>query len=116
MTLEKVLAEKPPTWLQVMYERLKHPIINSDTFREKKRTVNNPQIGEKGKKNINGVGKQQKGIKILKDGEMTPGGRPQTYRSTRKQPKILFNNRYSRETVSRVEFKCMYWFLCSICV
>ena len=24
LTLEMVLAEKPPTWLSVMYERLKH--------------------------------------------------------------------------------------------
>ena len=35
LTLEMVLAEKPPTWLPVMYERLKHLIINADTFREK---------------------------------------------------------------------------------
>ena len=38
LTLEMVLAEKPLTWLQVMYERLKHLIISFDTFREKKRT------------------------------------------------------------------------------
>ena len=31
-TLEVVLAQKPPTWLQVMYERLKHLIISSETF------------------------------------------------------------------------------------
>ena len=35
LTLEMVLAEKPPTWLPVMYNRLKHLIINADTFREK---------------------------------------------------------------------------------
>ena len=35
LTLEMVLAEKPPTWLPVMYERLKHLIINADVFREK---------------------------------------------------------------------------------
>ena len=40
-----VLAEKPPTWLQVMYERFKHLIIGPDTFSEKKRAVNNPQVG-----------------------------------------------------------------------
>ena len=39
-----VLAKKPLTWLQVMYKRLKHLIISSDTFREKKRTVYNPQV------------------------------------------------------------------------
>ena len=37
-TLEVVLAQKPPTWLQVMYERLKHLIISSETFRNKMRT------------------------------------------------------------------------------
>ena len=36
LMLEMVLAEKPPTWLPVMYERLKHLLISSDTFREKK--------------------------------------------------------------------------------
>ena len=35
VTLEMVLAEKPPAWLPAMYERLKHLIINVDTFREK---------------------------------------------------------------------------------
>ena len=31
-TLEVVLAEKPPTWLQVIYERLKHLVISSEPF------------------------------------------------------------------------------------
>ena len=35
-TLEVVLAQKPPTWLQVIYERLKHLIISSETFQQKK--------------------------------------------------------------------------------
>ena len=38
LTLEVVLAQKPPTWLQVMYERLKHLIISSETFQNKMRT------------------------------------------------------------------------------
>ena len=42
LTLERVLAEKPPTWLPVMYERLKHLIINADTFREKMRIGHYP--------------------------------------------------------------------------
>ena len=37
LTLEVVLAQKPPTWLQVMYERLKHLIISSETFQNKRR-------------------------------------------------------------------------------
>ena len=36
-TLEVVLAQKPPVWLQVIYERLKHLIISSETFRDKKK-------------------------------------------------------------------------------
>ena len=42
LTLEVVLAEKPPTWLSVMYERLKHLIINVDAFREKLRMGHYP--------------------------------------------------------------------------
>ena len=30
--LELVLAQKPPVWLQVIHERLKHLIISSETF------------------------------------------------------------------------------------
>ena len=35
-TLEVVLAQKPPTWLQVIYESLKHLVISSETFQRKK--------------------------------------------------------------------------------
>ena len=35
-TLEVVLAHKPPAWLQVIYERLKHFVISSKTFWKKK--------------------------------------------------------------------------------
>ena len=35
--LEVVLVQKPPAWLQVIYERLKHLIISSETFRNKKK-------------------------------------------------------------------------------
>ena len=35
-TLEVVLAQKPPAWLQVIYERLKHIMISSKTFWKKK--------------------------------------------------------------------------------
>ena len=34
--LEVVLAQKPPAWLQVIHERLKHLIISSETFQNKK--------------------------------------------------------------------------------
>ena len=36
-TLEVILSQKPLTWLQVMYERLKHLIISSETFWNKMR-------------------------------------------------------------------------------
>ena len=42
LNLEMVLAEKTPTWLPVMYERLKHLIINADTIREKIRIGHYP--------------------------------------------------------------------------
>ena len=31
-TLEVLLAQKPPAWLQVIYEMLKHLVISSETF------------------------------------------------------------------------------------
>ena len=37
LTLGMVLAEKPLAWLQVMHGRLKHLIISSETFKEKKK-------------------------------------------------------------------------------
>ena len=37
LTFGMVLAEKPPAWLQVMHERLKHLIISSAMFKEKKK-------------------------------------------------------------------------------
>ena len=42
LTLEMVLAEKSPTWLPVMYEKLKHLIINVDAFWEKVRIGHYP--------------------------------------------------------------------------
>ena len=62
-----VLAEKPPSWLSVMYERLKHLIINVDAFREKVRMGHYPQIGGKGKKSNQNRGKQPRGVKVMKN-------------------------------------------------
>ena len=39
-TFEMVLAQKPPPWLQVIHERLKHLIISSETFQSKMRMEN----------------------------------------------------------------------------
>ena len=46
-TMEVVLAQKPPTWLQVIHERLKHLVINSETvLKGKKRDTNeNDRLG-----------------------------------------------------------------------
>ena len=46
-TLEVVLVQKPPTWLQVIHERLKHLMINSETvLKGKKRGTNeNDSLG-----------------------------------------------------------------------
>ena len=41
ITLGMVLAEKPLTWLQVMHESLKHLIISSERFKEKKKAKYN---------------------------------------------------------------------------
>ena len=37
LTLEVVLAQKPPTWLQVIHERLKHFTISSETFQNRQK-------------------------------------------------------------------------------
>ena len=63
LTLEMVLAEKPPTWLQVMHERLKHLIISSDTFRKNNSTDYSAQVGGKGRKIV-----RERGRKTLKRG------------------------------------------------
>ena len=85
-----VLAEKPPTWLSVMYERLKHLIINVDAFREKVRMGHYPQIGGKGKKSNQRMGKQPRGAKVVKDRRHNSG---KGSKSTRKQSKILLSHR-----------------------
>ena len=38
LTMGMVLVGKPPAWLQVMHERLKHLIISSETFKKKKKS------------------------------------------------------------------------------
>ena len=64
LMLEMVLAGKPPTWFQVMYERLKHLPISSDTFREKKRTIYDPQVGGRGREIVQEWGGTQKELKF----------------------------------------------------
>ena len=97
LTLELVLAEKPPAWLPVMYKRLKHLIINADTFREKMRISHYSQVGEK--KSSKRVGKQPKGIKVVKDERQhcgkgnkctkTPGSNLRSYSAIGNQNELL---------------------------
>ena len=56
-----------------MHERLKHLIISSNTFREKKGTDYNTQVRRKGHSKGKGVGKHSNGVKILKDGRLFYG-------------------------------------------
>ena len=60
-TLEVVLAQKPPTWLQLMYERLKHLIISSETFRNRMKMGYGIRIETKlnGKNKLLGSGEQE---------------------------------------------------------
>ena len=111
LSLEMVLAEKPPTWLPVMYDRLKHLIINVDTVKEKMRIIHYPQIGGKGKKSNKRIGKQPRGIVAMKDGRYnsgkdnictrTPGSNQRSY------PAIGNRN----DLIWFVGFRCMCWFL-----
>ena len=43
LLLGMVLAENPPTWLQVMHESLKHLIVSSEMFKEKKKAGHDAQ-------------------------------------------------------------------------
>ena len=63
LTLGMVLAEKPLTWLQVMHERLKHLIVSSEKFKEKKKAEYNTQA--KTKQANKGMGRHLKGVKTL---------------------------------------------------
>ena len=65
LTLGMVLAEKPPAWLQVMHGRLKHHIISSETFKEKKTAEYDAQAKAKQTSEGNGMGKYSKGIRYL---------------------------------------------------
>ena len=64
LTLGMVLAEKPLAWLQVMHERLKHLIISSEMFKEKKKTKYNAQAKAKQSSGGKGMGKHSKGIQF----------------------------------------------------
>ena len=63
--LEVVLAQKPPTWLQVIHERLKHLIISSETFRNRRKMEYGVRIETKlYEKNRLLGNKGQKGLQV----------------------------------------------------
>ena len=64
-TLEVVLAQKPPAWLQVIHERLKHLIISSETFQNRRKMEYGVRIERKlDEKNRLLGNKGQKGLQI----------------------------------------------------
>ena len=93
LMLEMVLAEKPPTWLHVMYKRLKHLLISSDTFREKKRTAYDPQVGGRGRKIVQEWRGTQKELKFHRK-EENPVGKMIDPKQQQRQPETTFSYRY----------------------
>ena len=67
LTVGMALAEKPPTWLQVMHGRLKHLIISSKVFQQKKKAEYNARAKSKQLRTGKGkgVGRHSKGIRYL---------------------------------------------------
>ena len=75
LTLGMILAEKTLTWLQVMHERVKHLIISSERFKEKKRVKYNAQARAKQIRRGKGIEKHSKGIGFLGVGRKGKGKR-----------------------------------------
>ena len=75
LTLGMVLANKPLIWLQVMHERLKHLIISSERFKEKKKAKYNAQARAQTIRRGKGIGKHSKGIRFLGVGRKGKGKR-----------------------------------------
>ena len=71
-----VLAEKPPTWLQVIHGRLKHLIISSEVFQKKKKAEYDAQAKTKQTGKGKGMEKQSKGIRYLGVSGKGKGKRP----------------------------------------
>ena len=95
-TLGMVLAEKPLTWLQVMHERLKHLIISSERFEEKKKAKYNAQARAQQSRRGKGIGKHSKGIRFLGVGRKGKGNR---LRKNNNQMKIMsYNTSRNKQT------------------
>ena len=72
-TLEVVLAQKPPTWVQVIYERPKHLVISSETFQNKIKVGHGLRIETKpdGKNRLLG-NEGQKGFQTMNSSHSWP--------------------------------------------
>ena len=114
LTLGMLLAEKPPTWLQVMHERLKHLIISSERFKEKKKAKYNAQVRSKQIRRGKGIGKHSKGIRFW--GVCRKGKR---LSRNNNQMKIISHNTSSKQTSGSaigVTMSCSVLFDFSACI
>ena len=111
LTLEVVLAEKPPTWLPVLHERLKHLIINEDTFTEKMRIGHYPRIGGKEKKSSKRMGKQPRGIKVAKEKRHDSGKGNKCTRTPGSNLRFHSTIGNQNDLIWFVGFRCMCSFL-----
>ena len=112
LMLGMVLAEKPPTWLQVMHERLKHLIISSERFKEKKKAEYNAQAKVKQNHGRKGMGKHSKGIRIL---GVSRKGKGKDNRSEMTPHHALKNEQVPSSTIGiHNELFCLFDFYASI--
>ena len=93
-----------------MYERLNHLIINADTFREKMRIGRYPWIGGKGKKSSKRIGKQPRGIEVMKDKDMIVGMATDVTRTPRSNLRSYPAIDNQNDLIWFVGFRCMCCF------
>ena len=113
LALVMVLGEKPLAWLQVMHERLKHLIISSEKFKEKKIAEYNAPARAKQISKGKGIGKHSKGIRFLGIGGK---GKGKKLSRNDNQMKITpcntsRSNQISGSTIGNYnELLCFVWF------
>ena len=90
-----VLAKKPPAWLQVKHERLKHLIISPEEFKEKKKAKYNARARAKQTSRRKGIGKQSKGIRFLGVGRK---GKRKRFCKNDNQTKVIPHNTSTSST------------------
>ena len=103
--LEVVLAQKPPAWLQVIHDRLKHLIISSETFQNRrKREYGVKRETKLNEKNRLLENKGQKGLQIRNSSYHWPKDK-----STKNQ-----HYRYSRWLVLLTSWSIGCWVLVDV--